>query len=54
MPKYTESFYALLEQIQEKLSVLPNSREKSLIITKIDEARLWFSELKAKEEEPQK
>ena len=29
--------------------LLPNSREKSLLITKLDEARLWASEALSKE-----
>ena len=39
-----------LREIYENLSELENCREKSIMITKIDEFRLWFEEYKIKGE----
>ena len=39
-----------LREIYENLSELENCREKSIMITKIDEFRLWFEEYKMKGE----
>lgn len=39
-----------LREIYENLSELQNCREKSIMLTKLDEFRLWFEEYKIRGE----
>jgi len=39
---------AKIADAQRAVEALPASREKSLVLTKLDEARLWANELIAK------
>lgn len=38
-----------LNQIRNHCSVIPNSREKSLVLTKLEEAELWLGRVTAEE-----
>ena len=43
----SDSFTDALEKLRiarEAVVLMPNSREKSIVLTKLDEARLWLQE----------
>lgn len=44
MTPYTPQMEAIIDAINS-VKLLPNSREKSLVSTKLDEAYLWLKEL---------
>lgn len=44
-PHPTEVLYNKLREAYQTTSALDNSREKSLILTKLDEARHWLHDL---------
>ncbi|HBY21399.1 MAG TPA: hypothetical protein DEG71_10420 [Clostridiales bacterium] len=43
-----EAYQEILDSFYTAVETLPNSREKALVITKIDEAALWLREALSK------
>jgi len=39
-----EAYQEILDSLYTAVETLPNSREKALVVTKIDEAALWLRE----------
>jgi len=46
--KTMQVFQELLNSLYAEVETLPNSREKALVVTKIDEAALWLREALSK------
>lgn len=40
-----EEILEKINEVKKEVDKLPSSREKSLVLTKLDEAKLWASEL---------
>ena len=43
-----EAYQEILDSFYTAVETLPNSREKALVVTKIDEAALWLREALSK------